>query len=168
MVTVVIIINIIVYSNINFINTIINVTAMLTWQNWRALSLVFQQANNNLLPFRVRKPWTDLSRNEPEQDKTTKMTCAPTLIRDVTVRMKTDWANALADLSLCWSHGSFCWFCHALTQMHSEMCPRNCSIWYFVLIYLPQNSCKYGTIWKIYKCPNNILTFDKQVEYWTF
>ena len=107
MVTVVIIINIIVYININFINTIINVTAMLTWQNWRALSLVFQQANNNLLPFRVREPWTDLLRNEPEHDKTTKMTCAPTLIRVVTVRMKTDWANALADLSLCWPHGSF-------------------------------------------------------------
>ena len=28
-----------------------------------------------------------------------------------------DWTDAQADLSLCWAHVSFCWFCHAEAQM---------------------------------------------------
>ena len=28
-----------------------------------------------------------------------------------------DWVNAQADLSLCWAHRSFCWFCHAQTYI---------------------------------------------------
>ena len=27
-------------------------------------------------------------------------------------RLWSDWADAQADLSLCWAHMSFCWFCH--------------------------------------------------------
>ena len=58
----------------------------------------------------------------------------PSLIRVITVRMKkawvlsyplsaqqrlwSDWANALADLSLCWAHSQFCWFCHVVAHIY--------------------------------------------------
>ena len=32
-------------------------------------------------------------------------------------RLWSDWAEVQADLSLCWAHGSFCWFCHAAAQL---------------------------------------------------
>ena len=28
-----------------------------------------------------------------------------------------NWVDAQADLSLCWAHRSFCWFCHEAAQM---------------------------------------------------
>ena len=28
-----------------------------------------------------------------------------------------DWADAQADLSLCWAHMQFCWFCHAAAHI---------------------------------------------------
>ena len=28
-----------------------------------------------------------------------------------------DWADAQADLSLCWEHMPFCWFCHVVAQL---------------------------------------------------
>ena len=31
-----------------------------------------------------------------------------------------DWANARADLSLCWAHMPFCWFCHEAA--HINLC----------------------------------------------
>ena len=31
-------------------------------------------------------------------------------------RLWSDWADAQADLSLCWVHLSFYWFCHAMAQ----------------------------------------------------
>ena len=30
------------------------------------------------------------------------------------------WMDAQADLSLCWGQWSFCWFCHAPAQIHSQ------------------------------------------------
>ena len=32
-----------------------------------------------------------------------------------------DWADAQADLSLCWVHMSFCWFCHTQAQMLNSL-----------------------------------------------
>ena len=32
-----------------------------------------------------------------------------------------DWADAQADLSLCWAHRSFCWFCQTAAQIHIEV-----------------------------------------------
>ena len=86
-------------------------------------------------------------RIEPPHDKTNKMACAPSedldqpghlpsLIRVFAVRMKkawvlsyplsaqrrlwSDWADAQADLSLCWAQ-SFCWLCHeAANFMHTH------------------------------------------------
>ena len=73
---------------------------------------------------------------EPQQDKTNKMTCAPSediyqprhppsLIRVFAVRMKKHWvlsyqlsalrrlwSDAQAGLNRRWAHRSFCWFCH--------------------------------------------------------
>ena len=58
----------------------------------------------------------------------------PSLIRVFAVRMKkawvlsypksaqrrlwSDWADAQADLSLCWAHRPFSWFCHKATHMY--------------------------------------------------
>ena len=33
-------------------------------------------------------------------------------------RLWSDWANAQADLGLRWADRSFCWFCHAVAQLH--------------------------------------------------
>ena len=81
---------------------------------------------------------------KPHRDKTNKMVCAPSedsdqpghphsLIRVFAVRLKTawvlsyplsaqrrlwsDWAYALADLSLRWAHMPFCWVCHDAAHM---------------------------------------------------
>ena len=32
-------------------------------------------------------------------------------------RIWSDWADAQADLSLCWAHRSCCWFCHAVAHL---------------------------------------------------
>ena len=91
-----------------------------------------------------------LLKNEPPHDKNNKMACAPSEdsdrpghppspIRVFAVRMKkawvlsyplsaqrrlwSDWAKAQADLSLCWAHMPFCWFCHAVAQMWNFMVP---------------------------------------------
>ena len=40
-----------------------------------------------------------------------------------------DWADAQADLSLCWVHRSSCWFCHAAAHViviPSSFTPLNC------------------------------------------
>ena len=34
---------------------------------------------------------------------------------------KEDWVDAQADLSLCWAHRSFCWFCHAVALFVLEI-----------------------------------------------
>ena len=59
--------------------------------------------------------------------------CASSLIRVFAVCMKKPWslpmhwshskhwsdsADVQADLSLCWMHMSFCWFCHAAAQIN--------------------------------------------------
>ena len=44
-----------------------------------------------------------------------------------------DWANAQADLSLCWAHMPFCWFCDEVAHMRMwEKCDReigHCHQW---------------------------------------
>ena len=71
---------------------------------------------------------------EPPHDKTNKMNVRPawTQIRVFAVRMKKCWAlnylvsaqwrlwsdwAAQADLSFCWAHISFCWFCRVAAQL---------------------------------------------------
>ena len=36
-------------------------------------------------------------------------------------RLWSDWADAQADLSLCWAHMPFCWFCSALAHFRAEI-----------------------------------------------
>ena len=130
--------------------------------------------------------------NDPQQDKTNKITCvpskdseqpghSPSLIRVFTVHMKkawvlsyslsaqlrlwSDWADAQADLSLCWAHMSFCWFCYAVAQMVGHMV----TTWLLMftlthnLVYIalswtlyksekfrhPKNCCNYPKIWTV-------------------
>ena len=35
-------------------------------------------------------------------------------------RLWLNWADAQADLSLCWAHRSFCWFCHETARGFSD------------------------------------------------
>ena len=35
-------------------------------------------------------------------------------------RLWSDWADAQADLNLCWAHRSFCWFCRELAQINNR------------------------------------------------
>ena len=71
---------------------------------------------------------------EPPHDKTNKMTvrpaktqislgirpvwpesslCTQWAAKEVSfLHADSDWADAQADLSLCWAHMPFCWFCH--------------------------------------------------------
>ena len=80
---------------------------------------------------------------EPSHDKTSKLACAPSedsdepghspsLIRVFAVRfmgslgttftsggqrrLRSDWADAQADLSLDWAHMPFCWFIHEVVH----------------------------------------------------
>ena len=92
-------------------------------------------------------------KNEPPQDQTNKMACAPSedsdqpghppsLIRVFGVCMMkalvlsyllsaqqslwSDWADAQANLNLRWAHIPFCWFCHEAAQMFkSSFCRYN-------------------------------------------
>ena len=74
-------------------------------------------------------------------DKTNKMTCGPSegsdqqghparmislcstlvakdpRIPSVNSEDSSDWADAQADLSLCWAHRSLCWFCPAIAHL---------------------------------------------------
>ena len=92
---------------------------------------------------------------EPPYDKTNKMACAPSkdsdqhghppsLIRVFAVRMKkawvlsyplsaqwrlwSDWADAQADLSLCWEHMPFCWFCHEVAHFTLFQLQCTCTV----------------------------------------
>ena len=94
------------------------------------------------------------SRNEPQHDKTNKMTVCPTKtlislgIRSVWSEPSlcaqwvtwdsrylhvdsedwSDWVDAQVDLSLCWAHRSFCWFCHVAAQMNMRFLIRKSAI----------------------------------------
>ena len=103
--------------------------------------------------------WVSLS-FEPPRDKTNKLTCAPSedsdqpghppsLIRVFAVRsmgskgpklsscgqrrLWSDWADAQADLSPCWAHMQFCWFCHE--AVHFIINLRGCVGWLASLLF---------------------------------
>ena len=106
---------------------------------------------------------------KPQHDKTNKMAYAPSedsdqpghppsLIRVFAVhstgssgpkvsscrqpRLWSDWADAdaQADLTLCWAHSSFCWFCHAVAQLwrlsHQW---HDVLLWYFYWLFSSNN-----------------------------
>ena len=43
-----------------------------------------------------------------------------------------DWVDAQADLSLCWAHMPFCWFCHVLARARLYFQPIYL---YFIILY---------------------------------
>ena len=48
-----------------------------------------------------------------------------------------DWVDVQADLSLRWAHKSFCWFCHASSQMVSmNTCREESTIFSFAERYI--------------------------------
>ena len=75
---------------------------------------------------------------EPQHDKTNKLTDVPSensgepghllsLIRVFIFRLKKPWVfsyplSTQADLSLRWTHVSFCWFCHAVAFVYVTFC----------------------------------------------
>ena len=94
-----------------------------TWQN--------QQ--NDCAPSEDRSAWAFAQSSEDSHQPGH----SPSLIRVFAVRMKkawvlsypmsayrrlwSDWADAQADLSLCWVHRPFCWFCHEAAQMTTKI-----------------------------------------------
>ena len=107
--------------------------------------------------------------------QTNKMACAPSedsdqpghppsLIRVFAVRLKkarllsytwsaqrklwSDWAGAQADLSLCWEHMPFCWFCHdaahiiILTWLQQYANSKVCQNWEWLM----EVNCRAG-VW---------------------
>ena len=95
--------------------------------------------------------------SELPHDKTNKMACAPTedsdqpghlpsLIRVFAVRKKktwilsyplsaqrrlwSDWVDSQADLSLCWAHIPFCWFCFVVDHIWHKVHSVNLSLTY--------------------------------------
>ena len=108
---------------------------------------------------------------EPPHNKTNKMTCAsskdsdqpghlPSLIRVLTVRMEKPWGlsypmstqrrlwlvwvDAQADLSLCWAHMPFCWFCHVVAHIYRKNL-NNLDTQKFVVIILRFEQCSFTT-----------------------
>ena len=59
-------------------------------------------------------------------------------------RLWSDWADAQADLSLCWAHMPFCWFCHDAARMS----------WSWSLLY---NYFKY--LYNYFKIQNKLFSF---------
>ena len=105
--------------------------------------------------------YVNLHENKPVHNKTNKMACVPSEdsdqpghlppLRVFAVRMKKAWVlsyplstqqrlirlgDAQADLSLCWVHMPFYWFCCALAQIR---------LWVFIRSTLPSASNKYTT-----------------------
>ena len=39
-----------------------------------------------------------------------------------------DWVDAQADLSLCWAHRTFCWFCHEVSHIYNIYDNPTCSM----------------------------------------
>ena len=96
---------------------------------------------------------------EPPRDKTNKMACAPSedsnqpghppsLIRVFAAlgpelsscgqrRLWSDWADAHADLSLCWAQMPLCWFCHdaAHFMVNVFFCPMFYTFVFFSQLY---------------------------------
>ena len=93
---------------------------------------------------KTKDHYSNLLINEPSHDQTNKITCTLSedsdqpghplcLIRVFAVsmekpcvlsyplsaqrRLRSDWVDAQADLSLRWAHISFCWFCCVVAQM---------------------------------------------------
>ena len=131
------------------------------WIMW--LSIIFLSAILHIQTQKNKNPkkWNTF---EPPRDKTKKVGSAPSedsdqpghlpsLIRVFTVRMKkawflsyplntqrrlwSDWADAQADLSLCWVHLPFCWFYHEVAHFTwSQWVPTfsNMSSWTTVQI----------------------------------
>ena len=102
------------------------------------MKIIFQLSSNTYFICSIVSLWGKMTmKNEPSHDKTNKMACAPSedsdqpgyppsLIRVFAIRMKKtwvlsyplsaqrrprlDWADAQADLILCWAHSHFVGF----------------------------------------------------------
>ena len=101
---------------------------------WRSKHTFTSEINRNLYS-------TFHFQNEPPHDKTNKVTVCPAKTQSslgispvwsgsslkkawvlsyplsAQQRLRSDWADAQADLSLCWRHMPFCWFCHEAPQI---------------------------------------------------
>ena len=86
---------------------------------------------------------------EPAHDKTSASSCRQR-------RLWWDWADAQADLNLCWAHRSFCGFCHALAHSQDLTLPV---YWESARIFRAYNVAKHRKAvstwkknWTVLKC----------------
>ena len=143
-------------------------------QKWKSTTGTPNIGNGPIQLIRMAKSTRQIRGKsyEPHHDKTNQMICAPSedsdqpghppsLIRAFAVHLKIpwvlsyslsaqrrlwpDWADAQADLSLCWAHLPFCWFCRATTQLSriylgSKWQSPHLSAWYaFLLLWVTNN-----------------------------
>ena len=59
--------------------------------------------------------------------------CAQWVVKDLSfLHADSDnWVNAQADLSLCWAHMPFCWFCHEVAHILYAMDVLSMDLWHF-------------------------------------
>ena len=68
--------------------------------------------------------WTCARQNQQNDAQSDQSCCypheetlSPKLPLSAQQRLWSDWVDAQADLSLCWAHRSFCWFCCAMAHL---------------------------------------------------
>ena len=59
--------------------------------------------------------------SELQHDKSNKLTCASSEDSDQPGGCTGCWADAQADLSLCWAHRSLCWFWHGVAHFTGKV-----------------------------------------------
>ena len=103
----------------------------------RTVNYTFSFLEWTLLDFMLCITWAASWQNKQTDNATSEDSNQPghppSLIRDLAIRMKkawvlnyplsaqrrlwSDWADAQADLSLCWAHCPFCWFYHEVARI---------------------------------------------------
>ena len=97
------------------------VSTLFTWASSKLSHLMTQPTKwplhpaNTQINLGIRPVWSESCCPHEE-------TLGPQLPIECTAKtlIRSDWADAWADLSLCWAHRSFCWFCQKKAQTCSS------------------------------------------------
>ena len=82
-------------------------------------------------------------------------------------RLWSDWADAQADLSLCWAHRAFCWFCHEAAHV---LIVNACA---YIIMYLMSRKFQsdiFSGIWFVHKfrrdIPGSVILEECHQDWW--
>ena len=79
--------------------------------------ILFMQIVSGGTDFCVNSPVTGIRPVWPESSLCSQWVAKDPSFLHVDSEEWSDWADALVDLSLCWAHRPFCWFCHEVAQI---------------------------------------------------